>query len=274
MKINSLLYFSILCTFIGLLACKNQSARDMKDFAKEEEFKNEHELPRKATLSDKGQWREIELESGESFKVFEMKPENETEKALLVFHEWWGLNENIMQEVQKYADSLAPCHVIAVDLYGGNVADNRDDASKYMQAVDDEKAKEKIRKLISTLPSNAQIATVGWCFGGGWSLKAGIEAGEQGVGSVIYYGMPVETAAELAPLSAPVLGIFADKDGWINHDVVNAFNKLCKATKKDFTYEFYDAAHAFANPSSDRYNEEAATSANAKVLLFLRDCFE
>jgi carboxymethylenebutenolidase len=120
-------------------------------------------------------------------------------------------------------------------------------------------------------PRNLPVATVGWCFGGGWSLKAAIQAGERADACVIYYGMPVKSAAELSPLEAPVLGIFGSEDEWINPGVVKEFDKLCKATGKEFTYEIFEADHAFANPSSERYKEEAATEANAMALVFLKD---
>ena len=83
--------------------------------------------------------------------------------------------------------------------------------------------------------------------------------------------MPVEKAEELAPLKAEVLGIFGEKDKWINPDVVKKFDALAKATGKDFKYKIFDADHAFANPSSPRYVEAAAQEANAMVLDFLKE---
>jgi carboxymethylenebutenolidase len=105
-------------------------------------------------------------------------------------------------------------------------------------------------------------------------LRSSILAGERGAGCVIYYGMPVEKASELAPLKADVLGIFAKKDGWINDKVVNKFEGLAKATGKKLEVQWYDADHAFANPSSPRYNEQAAREANKKTLVFLRNSFK
>ena len=77
--------------------------------------------------------------------------------------------------------------------------------------------------------------------------------------------------AELRPLQAEVLGLFASQDEWINEDVVRKFDALCEATGKRFSYTFYNADHAFANPSSPRYNSTAATDANATALAFLRN---
>ena len=96
-------------------------------------------------------------------------------------------------------------------------------------------------------------------------------AGAQGAGCVIYYGMPVEDAAALAPLQADVLGIFAEEDGWITPDVVNKFEDLAKATGKQVETHQYKAAHAFANPSNPAFDAAAATEANALALSFLKE---
>jgi len=118
--------------------------------------------------------------------------------------------------------------------------------------------------------SGSDIATIGWCFGGGWSLKASIHLGTQGAGCVMYYGMPVPNAVDLAPLKADVLGIFAKQDKSITDAVVLKFKENCKLARKNLTVKTYDADHAFANPSSPRFNEEAATQANEEALKFLK----
>ena len=128
-----------------------------------------------------------------------------------------------------------------------------------------------LRALWPYAGEDSKVATIGWCFGGGWSLKSSILAGEQGAGCVIFYGMPVQQADQLVNLQAEVLGLFAEKDGWITPDVVNKFEALMKATGKKITTKQFDAEHAFANPSSPRYNEAAAQEANTLALEFLKE---
>jgi carboxymethylenebutenolidase len=86
----------------------------------------------------------------------------------------------------------------------------------------------------------------------------------------MYYGMPLQKADALAPLKAPILGIFAEKDGWITPQVVANFENLAKATGKSIETHQFDADHAFANPSNPAYKEEAAQKANALALAFLK----
>ncbi|MEM9931241.1 MAG: dienelactone hydrolase family protein, partial [Bacteroidota bacterium] len=179
---------------------------------------------------------------------------------------------NVMAQADRYFEALGgEVGVIALDAYDGKVATNREDAGAYMQGADEERIKAIIGGALDYIGPDAQVATVGWCFGGGWSLKAAIQAEDRANACVIYYGMPVKTAAELAPLSAPVLGIFAEKDGWITPEVAQAFEDLAGATNKTVTIQQYNAEHAFANPSSERYNEEAATAANALVMEFFAE---
>ena len=160
---------------------------------------------------------------------------------------------------------------MALDLYDGNVTDDRDQAGKYMKAATQERCEAIINGALALAGADAKVATVGWCFGGGWSLRSSILAGERGVGCVMYYGMPVEKAKELAPLKADVLGIFAKKDGWINEKVITPFEALAKATDKNLDVHWFDAEHAFANPSSPRYNEAAAKEANGLALAFFKE---
>ena len=138
-----------------------------------------------------------------------------------------------------------------------------------MRAVQEERAQEIVNSTIAYTGEQANIATLGWCFGGGWSLKTAINAADKATACVIYYGSPVETAPEIAPLKAPVLGIFAEKDKWINRDMIEKFTTLTKATKKNFEAHWFDAEHAFANPSGGRYSETAAQEAQLIVDKFL-----
>ena len=138
------------------------------------------------------------------------------------------------------------------------------------QRVQEERAKAIIQGALAFAGREAKIATVGWCFGGGWSLKAAVQAGKQGEACVLYYGMPVQEKEALAALNAPVLAIFAEQDQWITPEVAENFKNLASEANKSVEIKSYDADHAFANPSSPRYNEQAARDANQAALEFLK----
>ena len=246
----------------------------MAELTKDEGFRNAHETPEKIAFKGKGAMKEFPTPDGKTGKAYALAPASESDKYLFVIHEWWGLNDHIKQEAERLFKELGNVNVLALDLYDGNVATQRDEASKFMQAVKPERCKAIISGALDLVGDAGKVATIGWCFGGGWSLRSSILAGDKGAGCVMYYGIPVEKATELMPLKADVLGIFAKKDNWITDEVIGKFEALCKATGKNFEVHWFDADHAFANPSSPRYNEAAAQEANGLALAFLREKLE
>ena len=191
--------------------------------------------------------------------------------AVVLIHEWWGLNDHIKAEAERLFGALDNVAVLALDLYDGQSTANPDEAGKIMQSIKEERARAIIQGALNKIGKDAHIGTVGWCFGGGWSLNASIMAGERGSACVMYYGMPVKTAKDIAPLKAPILAIFAEQDKWITPAVAQDFENLAKASGKSIQTESFDAGHAFANPSNPNFNNEAAQRANQDALAFLRE---
>ncbi|MCB0578816.1 MAG: dienelactone hydrolase family protein [Phaeodactylibacter sp.] len=242
---------------------------DMAQFAGDEKFKGAHEAPMELNFDGTGQMIEFDTPDGQKGSAYALMPEETSNKYLFVIHEWWGLNNHIKAEAERLFAHLGDVNVMALDIYDGKVADNPDKAGELMQSVKEERARAIIQGAINKAGADARIGTIGWCFGGGWSLKSAIMAGDQGVACVMYYGMPVQNAKEIAPLKAPILGIFAKQDEWITPEVAQKFENLAKAAGKQIEVQIYDANHAFANPSGDRYNEEAAQKANQEAWSFL-----
>ncbi|HEY8928918.1 MAG TPA: dienelactone hydrolase family protein [Mucilaginibacter sp.] len=207
---------------------------------------------------------------GKTANAWELKAKKPTENYLLVVHEWWGLNDWVKMESEKIYNDLGNVNVIDLDLYDGKVATNQQDAGKYMQSVTEARAKAIINGAIAYVGPKAHIATIGWCFGGGWSLQTTILSGKQAVGCVMYYGMPEQNLAALKSLNCDVLGNFAKKDQWINTKVVTKFEADMKAAGKKLAVNEYEADHGFANPSNPAYNSEATKDAYAKTMEFLK----
>ncbi len=267
--------FAILAAFT-MIRCTNSSTGEqsggdsMAEFANDSNFTEAHEQPEAIDFQGKGEMTEFRTPDGSMGKAYTIKPAESSNKFLFVIHEWWGLNDQIKQEAERLADSLGNVTVMALDLYDGKVTDNPEEAGKIMNNIKPERCEAIINGALAVAGKDGRVATIGWCFGGGWSLRSSILAGDRGAGCVMYYGMPVEKANELAPLQADVIGIFAKKDEWINEKVVNNFKALAKATGKDLEINWFDADHAFANPSNPRYDKAAAQDANKLALDFLR----
>ncbi|MCA9691007.1 MAG: dienelactone hydrolase family protein [Nannocystaceae bacterium] len=192
--------------------------------------------------------------------------------AVLVIHEWWGLNDHI----KHWADRLAAdgYAALAIDLYGGEVATTPDEAMALMKAVDEARAREVLTAAHRLLGEDPRIGAtrrgvIGWCFGGGWSLQHAIATPDLDA-AVIYYGRLVTDEAALARIHAPLLGVFADQDQGIPPAAVEEFRAAVERAGKSIELHRYPANHAFANPSSARYQQDAAADAWAKVRAFLQ----
>ncbi len=193
--------------------------------------------------------------------------------AILVIHEWWGLNEG----VRAMANRLAGLGyiVLAVDLFGGETAATPAEARKLMLEVveNPDVATENIRQAYEFLRDTAgapRIASLGWCFGGGWSLNAALLFPNELNAAVIYYGQVTDNEANLRRLNVPILGIFGNEDKAIPVESVKSFEKALMNLEKKYDIEIYPGVgHAFANPTGTNYNAEAAGKAWEKTVAFL-----
>jgi len=242
--------------------------------ASNEDFSGGHDAPLPYTYEGEGQTIEFKTPDGKNAHGFEIKSSTPSNKYLFVIHEWWGLNDYIKKESSTFANELKGVNIIALDLYDGQVANTPEEAGKLMQGVKTDRAQNIIKGAIMYAGSKAQIASVGWCFGGGWSLQTALLAGSKDVGCVMYYGMPEKDVAKLKTLNTDVLGIFGSQDKWINPEVVSQFQKDMAAAKKQVTIKSYDADHAFANPSNPKFNQKFAAEAHAATVEYLRKSFK
>lgn len=272
---NSVKLLLLLFVF-GFFQCRQATKVDeysgMLRFVNDATFRNSHQKPISVILDSVGSMEQYLSEDGSKQKAYFIKKEN-AKKTLLVFHEWWGLNDNIKMKCQSLATEIADANILGLDLYNGQVAATPDDASNFMKLVQYQGALDNIQGAINHFAKDQNLATIGWCFGGGWSLQVAIMAGNQVKACVVYYGMPEMDAKKLVNLKAPVLGLFAEKDAWITPEVVENFDDVMKALGKDFKHYSFPAEHAFANPSGSRYNQEEATKANKIALDFLKHNF-
>ncbi len=205
---------------------------------------------------------------GKTVNAFLALPETTPAPGVILIHEWWGLNDQIKAVAAEFA--AQGYAALAVDLYDGNVATTSTDARTYMGQVEPAEAVATLQAWATWLQARAEttdkLGSVGWCFGGGWSLMAGMKAPIDAV--VVYYGNVARTPAELSSLNAPVLGHFATEDQWINRPMVEQFEAAAKEAGKSVEAHWYEAQHAFANPTSARYDEPDAKLAWDRTMAF------
>ncbi len=192
--------------------------------------------------------------------------------ALIVIHEWWGLNDNIRATSERLA---AEGYVtLAVDLYGEQVAETPKEAMQLMQGLmsESDDGIENLKQAYAYLSAAAgasKVGVVGWCMGGKWSLQTALALPEDIDAMVMYYGAVETDKARLETLNMPILGLFAGDDPVVPRNTVELFQKNLRELGKDasiFIYE--DSKHAFSNPSGLAYDKEAADDAWEKTTEF------
>jgi carboxymethylenebutenolidase len=193
--------------------------------------------------------------------------------AVIVIHEWWGLNDNV-KEMSRRLSAQGGYVTLAVDMYAGQVATSPSSARALMDEVfrDPAAGEANLRQALGFLKARgaSKAATLGWCFGGGWSLQSAVAFGADLDAAVIYYGHVSDDPKALAQLKAPLLGIFGGQDQGIPVADVERFAAAVKAAGGDLQLKVYEAeGHAFANPSGKAYSPDAARDAWDRTLKFL-----
>ncbi|HXD94004.1 MAG TPA: dienelactone hydrolase family protein [Bacteroidia bacterium] len=268
----SLVFLFAINSFAQLSCCaKPSSTNTFAMLSHDKKFVASHLEPTPFVLANPmGKEISFKTPDGKEGYGYEIKAATPTNNYVFVIHEWWGLNDYIKQESEKIYKELGNVNVIAIDMYDKKVATSRDSAGKYMKSLTPERGEAIIKGAISYVGVKASIATIGWCFGGGWSMQASLLAGKQGKACVMYYGMPEEKIEKLKTLNAPVLFVWAEKDQWINKDVVTKFETNMKAENKPLEVKKYDADHAFANPSNPKYSKVFADDAMKNSIAFIK----
>jgi carboxymethylenebutenolidase len=192
--------------------------------------------------------------------------------AIIVIHEWWGLNDWVKDQTKQFA---ADGYVaLAVDLYRGKVGTTPDEAHILMRGLPDDRGLRDLEAAFAYLASRPdvevnKIGAIGWCMGGGWSIKLA-EVQPKLAAFVVNYGPLPTDAAIIAKIKAPMLGNFGADDKGIPPESVRAFEAAMKAAGKNPDIKIYEGAgHAFQNPNNkDGYRKQATEDADKRITSF------
>ena len=193
--------------------------------------------------------------------------------ALIVIHEWWGLNDWVKDQASKLSDQGYV--TLAVDLYRGKVATTPDMAHEIMRGVPEDRAKRDLHAAFQFLAAQSnvrkdRIGSIGWCMGGGYSLDVALQEPTLAA-TVINYGHLATDTEALKKINAPILGLFGAQDHGITPDDVHKFEASLKQLGKKIDVKIYDdAGHAFENPDNkDGYRAADAADAWKRTVDFL-----
>lgn len=194
--------------------------------------------------------------------------------AIVVIHEWWGLNDQVKSEAKRLAKEGYVA--LAVDLYRGKVTKNPEEAHELLRGLPEDRAVSDLLAAISYLITlhevkKDKIGSIGWCMGGGYSLSLAINNPDLAA-SVIYYGRLVTNKDQLAKIKASVIGFFGENDRGIPPSSVKEFEENMRELEKEVSTNVYKGSgHAFANEENRSYNTKAAKDSWEKTLAFFAE---
>jgi dienelactone hydrolase len=218
---------------------------------------------------------------------------NDTKKkpAIIIIHEWWGLNDYAKSRARKLA--ALGYVAMAIDLYGnGRIADNPDTAEKlsmpfYYNPI---MAKNRFDAALAKLKTYSQvdtnnIAAIGYCFGGAQVINIA-NLGEDLKGIVCFHGNVIAgTPVDKKLLKAKVLVCNGAADEFVPKEEVDLFRKKMDSIGAIYSVKLYPGAtHAFTNPDATaigkkfkmpiQYNATADSASWQDMKLFLESIFK
>src|SRR5512144_1354608 len=192
--------------------------------------------------------------------------------GVLVIQEWWGLVPHIKDVCDRFAaegfSALAP------DMYHGETASEPDAAGKLFMALNIAQAEKDLAgaaKYLAGHSSTAKLGAVGFCMGGQLALFAGCT--NANVGAVVdFYGIHPNVKPDYTKLNGPVLGLFAEKDGFVTPQTAREVEAAIKKAGKPVEIHIYPGVdHAFFNDENKQaYNKQSADDAWRRTLAHFR----
>ena len=212
--------------------------------------------------------------NGHTTEGYVAAPASRSGAGVIVLQEWWGLVPHIEDIADRFATE--GFFALAPDLYHGEKAKGPDQAGKLMMALDVDRAAKDLAGAIDYLKAQPGVTgdgvgTVGFCMGGALSLFAASKNPEVQA-CVVFYGGHPNVKPDLAALKAPVLGLWAGKDGFVTPAVVAALDQKLTALGKPHEFHTYsNADHAFFNDTRPEvYDAPAAQDAWRRTIEFFR----
>lgn len=195
--------------------------------------------------------------------------------ALLLVHEWWGLNEFARDRAMALARE--GYIVLVVDLYGDRrtVGDPKEaaalagayyaDRAKFRTALSAALDTLRARRDVDT----ARIGALGFCFGGSAVLEAARGGLPLRAVASFHGGLKTDRPAGADMVKGRILVLHGGADPNVPMDEVAAFAREMEAARAEYSIEIYgNAVHAFMNPAAGKdpsrgtaYDEEAAKAA-------------
>jgi dienelactone hydrolase len=211
-----------------------------------------------------------------------------TRSAVLVVHEWWGLNDYVKRRVNQLAE--LGYIAFAADIYGnGFVTKDPQVAGKYAGRFRDDRRLLRDRAIAGLqmltgqpMADKKRVAAIGYCFGGTTVLELA-RSGAEVLGVVSFHGgLDTPNTTDAKNIKAKVLALHGADDTFVPPPQVSAFQEEMRKANVDWQMVFYGGAvHSFTNPDSGSdpsrgmaYNEKADKRSWEHMKVFFAELFK
>lgn len=208
-------------------------------------------------------------------------------RAILVCHEWWGLNDYAKHRAEQLA--RMGYVALAVDVYGKGVnAKTMDEAAKMSKALKDDRPalRARVNAALAALKARKEvdpkkIGAIGYCFGGTTALELA-RSGADVVGVVGFHAaLATPTPDDAKNIKGKVLVCHGADDPFVPMAELSAFLDEMKKAKVNYEVDVYGGAvHTFTNPAAGNdpskgqaYNEQADKRSWERMKDFFAEVF-
>jgi carboxymethylenebutenolidase len=191
--------------------------------------------------------------------------------GLLVMHEWWGINEQIVQICEHFAEF--GFLVLAPDLYRGKRPQTAQHASSLSISLNRNVAMSDIEAAAAYVRSrplcNGKVGVTGFCLGGAFTFGCAVEL--KGIAAAVpFYGVPRVPMSEYSKVRVPIQAHFARRDDWAKVSDAEEIQRTVQAAGGRMDLFIYEAGHAFMRATEKHvYHEESAKLAWGRAVEFL-----
>jgi carboxymethylenebutenolidase len=192
--------------------------------------------------------------------------------AILLVHEWWGLDETVRQEAEGLARE--GFKVLAIDLYEGQVASGRAEAARLMRELQPQAVATLLKAALGVLRLSEdkrplKIGAIGWGLGAGHALELAMDD-KRLAALVVHYGEVSTDRKRIKRINCPVLGIFASQDGWVTPQQVEAFDQALAKARVEREILSFDTSPGFMLHPQNNTEKTFAETAREQELEFLK----
>ena len=193
--------------------------------------------------------------------------------AVIIAHEWWGLEEHFRDFSRELASHGMA--VLVPDLYHGKVTADPAEAAMLKASLDIDRAVEEISggsAYLRSLPFvSGKVSVVGFCMGGGLALLAASRTTDFSAG-VIYFPSVYPDTSELETISCPLLLHYGTADTVTPRSEIDRITQTLDHAEKPYELHLYEGAdHAFVNDAHpEHYDMESTEASWLRTVEFLK----